>query len=73
MPFYDREKIEELRKEYPAETRIKLIYMEDVQAVPPGTCGTVTLVDDGGTIHMKWDNGSSLGLIKDEDVFIKIG
>lgn len=26
-------------------------------------------VDDGGTIHMKWDNGRSLGICSDVDSF----
>ena len=29
----------------------------------PGTKGTVTLVDDRGTIHVDWDGGGNLGLI----------
>ena len=37
--------------------------------VPSGTLGTVNHVDDAGTIHMKWDNGQSLGLIDEEDDF----
>ena len=30
--------------------------------IPEGTKGTVLVVDDTGTIHVKWDNGSSLGI-----------
>lgn len=42
---------------YPPGTRIELISMEDpFHPVPSGTKGTVTFVDDMGTIHMKWDN-----------------
>ncbi len=70
--YYDSDKIEKLREEYPVDTKIKLIYMEDVQAVPPGTCGKVICVDSAGTIHMKWENGSSLGLIPEEDNFVKL-
>lgn len=69
---YNPEHIEKLREEYPVDTKIKLIYMEDIQAVPPGTCGKVTGVDSAGTIHMKWENGSSLGLIPEEDNFVKL-
>jgi len=49
--------------------RVELIYMNDNQAPEPGTKGTVTKIDGIGTIHVNWDNGSSLGLIKDEDIF----
>lgn len=34
--------------------------------VAPGTEGTVQMVDDAGTIHVLWDNGSSLGLISEQ-------
>ena len=37
--------------------------MEDPQAPPIGTLGTVKAVDDIGTIHVAWDNGSSLGVV----------
>ena len=58
---------------YPVGTRIELISMEDSYApVPSGTKGTVVCVDDIGTIHMKWDNGSTLGLIPGEDSFREI-
>lgn len=35
--------------------------------LPRGTLGTVELVDDIGTLHCRWDNGGSLGLIPGED------
>ena len=60
---------EKLRKKYPVGTRIELKHMEDMQAVPDGTLGTVLHVDDAGTIHMLWDNGRGLGLIEGEDEF----
>ena len=50
-----------------------LDYMEDIQAVPAGTKGTVDHVDDMGTIHIKWDNGSSLGICLDTDRFHVVG
>ena len=43
--------------------------MEDPYAVPSGTKGIVDHVDDIGTIHVNWENGSSLGLIVGEDQF----
>jgi len=62
-------KIERLRKRYPAGTRVELIRMYDSQSPPVGTAGIVTYVDDIGTIHVDWDNGSSLGLIPGVDKF----
>ena len=52
--------INELRQQYPEGTRILLDYMDDKYAVPTGTRGTVLHVDDGGNIHMKWDNSRTL-------------
>jgi hypothetical protein len=38
-----------LRKTYPAGTRVELVQMDDVQAPPAGTKGTVIGVDDTGS------------------------
>lgn len=58
------------KEQYPAGTRIELISMEDPYSpIESGTKGTVVHVDDMGTLHMKWDNGRSLGLIPGEDSF----
>lgn len=43
--------------------------MNDKQSPPAGTKGTIRLVDDMGTIHVEWDNGSHLGLVPDEDKY----
>lgn len=44
--------------------RIVCIKMQDdPQPVESGAEGTVDHVDDIGTIHVKWDNGRSLGLV----------
>lgn len=45
---------------------------EDPRPIPPGSRGTVHCVDDMSTIHMRWDNGSSLGLVPGEDSFRKL-
>jgi hypothetical protein len=37
--------------------------------VKPGTIGTVEFVDDLNTVHVKWDNGSTLGMIPGDDSF----
>ncbi len=51
-----------LRERFPIGCRVELIRMDDPQAPPIGTKGTVTHVDDIGTIHVAWDNGSGLGV-----------
>lgn len=64
--------LKSLRKEYPKGTRVELVRMEDVQAPPVGTKGMVTFVDDIGTIHVMWENGSSLGIVYGEDKCRKV-
>ena len=55
--------IKSLRESFPAGCRVELLRMDDAQAPPVGTLGTVKAVDDIGTIHVAWDNGSSLGVL----------
>ena len=64
--------IQFLKDLYPAGTRVKLVEMNDIQAPPIGTLGTVMYVDDIGTIHIKWDNGSTLGAAYPKDRVTKI-
>ena len=63
MRFPNKEQIELLRKKYPTGTRVELLQMEDVQAPPRGTKGTVYGVDDTGSLMVHWDNGSGLNVI----------
>lgn len=62
-----KEVIDRLRKEYPSGCRVELTRMEDPQAPPVGTRGTVYMVDSVGTIHVHWDNGCGLGAAYGED------
>lgn len=64
-----KENIEKIKDKYPSGTRIKLVSMDDTYSVPSGTCGTVDFVDDIGTIHMKWDDGRTIGIIEGVDSF----
>lgn len=66
--------VEMIKKMYPRGTRICLDRMgnDEPRPIPPGAKGTVSSVDDMGTIHIHWDNGRSLGLIPDVDEFHKI-
>lgn len=67
MRFPSKEIVEQLRKEYPAGTRVELTRMDDVQAPPIGTKGTVKGVDDSASIMVAWDNGSGLNVVYGED------
>ena len=49
MNFPSREIIKSLRKEFPVGARVELLKMNDVQAPPMGTLGSVTGIDDFGT------------------------
>ena len=68
-----RETVERLRKEYPRGCRVQLVKMDDPQAPPVGTCGTVIGVDDIGSIMVNWDNGSGLSVAYGEDRCRRIG
>lgn len=67
-----KEIIKDLRKTYPAGARVKLLSMEDEQAPPAGTLGTVCGIDDIGSILVKWDNGSTLNVLYRADRVKKI-
>ena len=72
MKFPSREIIEQRRLEVPAGTRVELLQMDDAQAPPVGTQGTVLGVDDTGSLLIRWDNGSGLNVVYGEDVVRKI-
>lgn len=67
MTFQSKEIVKRLRREYPAGTRVELIKMDDFQAPPIGTLGTVVGVDDTGSIMVRWDSGSSLSVVYGQD------
>lgn len=67
--FKSEIEVDMIRRMYPKGTRIELDYMDDFQAPPSGTQGTVTVVDSIGQIHVNWDNGSGLALNTDVDKF----
>lgn len=72
MRFPSEEQVRRIREEYPAGTRIELLKMDDVQAPPIGTLGTVKGVDDTGSLLVDWDNGSGLNVVYGEDVVRKM-
>ena len=74
MMFPSRETVERIRKEYPVGCRVELAKMSDPYRTDlvPGCKGMVTGVDDTATIHVRWDIGSSLGVVYGEDACRRI-
>ena len=72
MKIITEAKVDELNQQYPTGTVVKLVKMDDSQAPPPGTNGTVRYVDDIGTIHVSWETGSSLGVVYGMDKIEKV-
>ena len=72
MRFPSQRQVEEMRRRYPKGTRIELENMDDPQAPPIGTKGTVRYVDDTAGIGVNWDNGSTLSAIYGVDRIRKI-
>ena len=68
MRFPSKAVVEVLRRQYPVGTRVELVKMEDPQAPPIGTKGTVLGVDDIGSIMVAWDSGGSLNVVYGEDI-----
>ena len=62
------EMLKQLKEYYTAGTRVILIRMSDPYTnLRQGDRGTVTMVDDIGTVHVNWDRGSTLGGVFGED------
>ena len=72
MEFPSRDVVNMLRVKYPKGTRVVLLEMDDPQAPPIGTKGTVRHVDDAAGIGVNWDNGSTLSAIYGVDRIRKI-
>ena len=69
-----KEELEALREKYPKGCRVELVKMDDpYREMPPGLQGVVTGIDDTGSIHVDWQNGSSLAVVYGEDYAVKIG
>lgn len=72
MRFPSKEIVEQVRRQYPVGTRVELVEMDDFQAPPIGTKGTVEGVDDMVSLLVAWDNGSRLNVVYGEDEVRKI-
>lgn len=61
--------IAKMRKEvFKVNSYVELVSMDDTQAPPIGTKGFVRNVDDIGTVHIAWQNGSSLGATLEDSI-----
>lgn len=56
------------KEEFKVNTYVELVSMNDTQAPPIGTKGFVRNVDDIGTVHIAWQNGSSLGATFEDSI-----
>ena len=56
-----------LKEQYKPGMRVELLQMDDIQAPPIGTQGTVIGVDDMGSIMVRWDTGGRLSVVYGED------
>ena len=66
-------KLAYLREQYPKGTRVRLIEMNDpYRKMPAGLEGEVLFIDDAGSVHVAWSNGSSLAVIYGVDRIEKI-
>lgn len=63
------EEVKRMREIYKSGVRVELLEMDDPQAPPRGTRGTVLGVDDIGSVMVRWDNGSGLSSVYDKDKF----
>ena len=72
MRFPSKEIVEQVRRQYPVGTRVELVEMDDFQAPPIGTKGTVEGVDDTVSLLVARDNGSRLNVVYGEDEVRKI-
>ena len=71
---YTLEEVEYIKQKYIVGTKVKLIKMYDLlYTIPTGTEGIIESIDDQGTLHINWNNGSTLGLVIGTDEFKVIG
>ena len=62
------EVLKRIREQYPIGCTVEIIEMCDpYRDMPAGLRGTVTHVDDTGTVFADWENGSTLGAVFGED------
>lgn len=73
MKHIHPELLNTLRAYYPPGTRVELVRMHDPYTkLKPGDLGTVSMIDDIGTVFVDWDSGSRLGVVFGQDEIRKL-
>lgn len=67
--MFNQKVINAIKRRYKPGMKIRLISMKGEPQMPEGLIGIVQFIDDAGQIHCKWENGSSLALVPEEDLF----
>lgn len=68
-----KEAIQWFKTTFPAGTKVMVDYMEkDPMPIAQGSVGEVQFVDDVGTVHCKFYDGRTLGLLPDVDLFHRV-
>lgn len=57
----------EMEANYPKGAAVKLVKMDNEPGMKIGLKGKVLYIDDALSIHVRWENGSSLAILHDED------
>ena len=71
--FIQPEELARMRAEFSAGTEVELIEMNDpYRDMPPGLWGVIETIDDAGSAHIRWENGSSLAAIYGVDRYRRI-
>lgn len=72
--FPSQEIVAHIRKLYPVGCRVKLVHLgnDPYSELLPGDLGTVSIIDDTGTIFVNWDRGSTLGIVYGVDIVRKL-
>ncbi len=67
------EVLEKLREDYPPGCTVELVRMTDpYRDMPAGMRGKVLCVDDAGSVHVAWSNGSSLAALRGIDIIRRV-
>ncbi|MFD4706977.1 DUF4314 domain-containing protein [Gottfriedia sp. NPDC058432] len=70
--FSKQDIINMTRELFPYGSRLECINMNVPCPIPPGTQGSVKLIDGIGQIHVKWDNGRNSPVVIGQDSFKRV-